>query len=164
MTYWVECGRLARPWLERLDRVVSGRSSSRARTAKWRRIRTFAKVVAAEGPDPITDLQGGEHIVGEVPTADSCTAANAGTPPAQIRAGGSPAHRSDPRAPSGSTLPQQRDEFERRKDGLRLSVAAVVKRTSFGSASVPWRRAHARCETRVDLLRRGRGFLLVHRK
>ena len=28
-------------------------------------------------------------------------------------------------------LPRQRDEFERRKDGLHLSAAAVVNRTSF---------------------------------
>jgi hypothetical protein len=32
-------------------------------------------------------------------------------------------------------LPRQRDEFERRKDGLHLGVAAVVNRTSFGMIS-----------------------------
>src|SRR5215831_12012303 len=55
--------------------------------------------------------------------------------PAQIRAGGSPhtprtlGRRVDQR------LPRQRDEFERRKDGLHLSAAAVVNRTSFGKIS-----------------------------
>src|SRR5262252_4062254 len=44
-----------------------------------RRNRTFAEAVAAQGADPIADLQGGERIADDVPTADTCTAANAGS-------------------------------------------------------------------------------------
>src|SRR5262249_55015671 len=79
-----------------------------------------------------------------VPTADSCTAAKRGfedrdpdyvTPPAQIRAGGSAAHCPDLGGRVDQPLPRQRDELERQKDGLRLSAAAVVNRTSFGMIS-----------------------------
>ena len=77
-------------------------------------------------------------------TADSRTAANAGSR-IETRVTSRPPRRSVRAALPHTArtlgrrvdqpLPRQRDEFERRKDGLRLSAASVVNRTSFGLIS-----------------------------
>src|SRR6516165_4269544 len=124
--------------------MVKRSSPRRAAAAGMRRFRTLAEVGCRSEVRQIAHLRADEHIVGDVPTADLCTAANAGSrietritsrlPRRSVRAALPHTARTLGRRVD-QPLPRQYYEFERRKDGLRLSAAAVVNRTSFGLIS-----------------------------